>query len=48
MASLGAPIGRPAKPAEVRTSSRFSFLLSPHAACVTGAEYAIDGTVLAA
>ncbi len=37
----GIPIGRPAKPAEV--ADLVSFLASPHAAAITGAEYVIDG-----
>ena len=42
MASLGGiPIGRPAKPKEV--ADLVTFLASPRAAAITGAEYVIDG-----
>ena len=42
MASLGGiPLGRPAKPKEV--ADLIAFLISPRAASITGAEYAIDG-----
>jgi NAD(P)-dependent dehydrogenase (short-subunit alcohol dehydrogenase family) len=37
----GIPIGRPAKPGEV--ADLVTFLASPHAAAITGAEYVIDG-----
>jgi NAD(P)-dependent dehydrogenase (short-subunit alcohol dehydrogenase family) len=42
MDSLGGiPIGRPAKPREV--ADLVAFLASPRAACITGAEYVING-----
>jgi NAD(P)-dependent dehydrogenase (short-subunit alcohol dehydrogenase family) len=42
MSSLGGiPIGRPAKPKEV--ADLIAFLVSPHAAAITGVEYVIDG-----
>jgi NAD(P)-dependent dehydrogenase (short-subunit alcohol dehydrogenase family) len=42
MNSLGGiPIGRPAQPKEV--AEVVAFLVSPHAASITGTEYVIDG-----
>jgi NAD(P)-dependent dehydrogenase (short-subunit alcohol dehydrogenase family) len=42
MDSLGGiPLGRPTKPQEV--ADLIAFLISPHAAAITGTEYVIDG-----